>query len=388
MDLELSDEHKMLGETVYRFMLKEVGPYLEQIDLEDRFLPEDIWSKMGQLGILGITVPEPYGGGGADLLAAVLAAEQMARVCSAVALSYIAHSILCTDNIYRHGTEKQRCKYLPPLCRGEKVGALALTEPNAGSDAVNIETTAVKKGNEYILNGNKIFITNGPIADVLIVYAKTDKAAGARGITAFIVEKGFPGFSVSRQLKKLGNFGSPTGELVFEDCRVPEENILGKENQGVAVMMSGLDRERAVVAGAPLGMAEAALELSVKYARERVQFGQPIGRFQLIQGKLADMYTSIEAARLLTYKGAISADGGERGGKGTEMHRLAAAAVLFAGEMATRAALDALQIHGGYGYMAEYTVSRLHRDAKFWEIGAGTSEIRRLVIARELLRGK
>ena len=387
MDFELSEEHKLLSDTVYKFMLKEVAPHVEQIDREDRLLPEDLWIKLGRLGILGITIPESYGGGGFDLLAAVLASEQLARVCSAVALSYIAHSILCTDNIYRHGNEDQRRKYLPGLCSGEKFGALALTEPNAGSDAVNIQTTAEKKGKEYILNGAKMFITNGPMADVVLVYAKTDKSRGSRGISAFLVEKGFPGFSVSRHLEKLGNRGSATGELVFEDCRVPEENLLGQENQGVAVMMSGLDRERAVVAGAPLGLAEAALELSLKYARERVQFGRPIGDFQLIQAKLADMYTQIEAARLLAYRGAIAADGGERGGKGTEMHRIAAAAVLFAGETATRAALEALQIHGGYGYMTEYPVSRLYRDVKLWEIGAGTSEIRRLVIARELLRG-
>lgn len=384
MDFELSAEHRMLSDTVYKFMLKEIAPLAEEIDREDK-LPEGLWQKIGELGIMGITIPEQYGGGGFDLLAAVLATEQMARVCAAVSLSYVAHAILCTDTLYRHANEEQRKKYLPRLCSGENVGALALTEPNAGSDAVGIQTTATKKENAYFLNGTKMFITNGPIADVFVVYTKTDKAKGAKGISAFIVEKTFPGFSVSRQLEKMGNRGSPTGELVFEDCRVPQENLLGEENRGVAVMMSGLDRERAAVAGLPLGIAGNALELSLKYAKERVQFGQPIGNFQLVQAKLADMYTQLEAARLLTYKAAIAADQKERGGKGTQMHKLAAAAVLFAGEVATRAALDALQIHGGYGYMLEYPVNRIYRDVKLYEIGAGTSEIRRVVIARELL---
>ncbi len=374
----------MLSDTVYKFMLKEIAPLAEKIDREDQF-PEGLWQKIGELGIMGITIPEQYGGGGFDLLAAVLATEQMARVCAAVSLSYVAHTILCTDTLYRHANEEQRKKYLPRLCSGEHVGALALTEPNAGSDAAGIQTTATKKGNEYLLNGTKMFITNGPIADVFVVYTKTDKAKGAKGISAFIVEKTLPGFSVSRQLEKMGNRGSPTGELVFEDCRVPQVNLLGEENRGVAVMMSGLDRERAAVAGLPLGIAQSALDLALKYAKERVQFGQPIGNFQLVQAKLADMYTQLEAARLLTYKAAIAADQEERGGKGTQMHKLAAAAVLFAGEVATRAALDALQIHGGYGYMLEYPVNRLYRDVKLYEIGAGTSEIRRLVIARELL---
>lgn len=385
MDFELSDEHELLKNTVFKFMTKEVAPQVENMEREHRLLPDDLWNKMGELGILGITVPEQYGGTGFDLLAALLVAEQLSRVSSAVVLSYIAHTILCTDNIYRCGSEAQRTKYLPDLCSGKKIGGLALTEPNVGSDAVNIQTSAKKIGNEYILNGGKVFITNAPIADVLIVYAKTDKSLGAKGISAFIVEKGFPGFKVTRSLDKLGNNGSPTGELVFEDCRVPEENLLGKENHGIAVMMSGLDRERAVVSGAPLGIAEAAFEMAVQYSRDRKQFGQPIGSFQLIQSKLADMYTQIEATRLLAYKGAMAADCTERGGKGTEMHKLAAAAVLMAGEVATRVVGESLQIHGGYGYMAEYPISRLYRDVKMWEIGAGTSEIRRLVIAREIL---
>lgn len=385
MDFELSDEHRMLSESIYKFMLKEVAPYVEQMDREDRLLPEDLWVRLGQLGALGITIPEQYGGAGFDLLAAQLIGQQIARVCSAVAVSYIAHTVLCTDNIYRHGTEEQRQRYLPGLCKGEKMGALALTEPNAGSDAVSIETRAEKSGDEYIVNGRKMFITNGPVADVILTYAKTDKTKGAYGISALIVEKRFPGFSVSRQLDKLGNRGSPTGELVFEDCRVPAENLLGEENYGVNVLMSGLDRERAVVAGAPIGLAEAALELSISYAKSRMQFGQPISNFQLVQAKIADMYTQIEAAKMLAYRAALLADRAEKGGKGTEVHKVAAAAVLFAGEMAMRSVVDAVQIHGGYGYMTEYPVSRLYRDVKMWEIGAGTSEIRRLVIARELL---
>ena len=384
MDFDLSPEHKMLSDVVYKFMLKEIAPRAEEIDREEK-LPEGIWSKLGELGVLGVTIPEEYGGGGFDLLAAVLVLEQMARICPALALSCGAHAILCTDTLFRHATENQRRKYLPSLCSGQMVGALGLTEPNAGSDAAGISTTAGKNGREYILNGAKMFITNGPIADVLVVYAKTDKEKGAKGISAFIVEKGFPGFSVSRQLEKMGHRGSPTGELVFEDCRVPPENLLGEENRGVAVMMSGLDRERAALSGLALGIARQALDLSLQYARERRQFGQPIGNFQLIQGKLADMYTHLEAARLLAYKAAITADQKERGGKGTTMHKLAAAAILFAGEMATRAALEAVQIHGGYGYMLEFPVNRLYRDVKLYEIGAGTSEIRRLLIARELL---
>jgi isovaleryl-CoA dehydrogenase len=385
MDFELSQEQKILSETVYKFMLKEVAPVAEEIDREDK-LPDGIWHKLGELGLPGITIPEKYGGSGLDLLSAVLAIEQISRICVAVPLSYAAHAILCTDTLYHHANEEQRNKYLPKLCSGEYVGALALTEPNVGSDAVGIETTATKKDGEYFLNGTKMFITNGPIATVFVVYTKTDKAKRAKGITAFIVEKNFPGFSVSRQLEKMGNRGSPTGELIFEDCSVPYENILGKENQGITVMMSGLDRERAAVAAIPLGITQGVLDLSIKYAKERVQFGQPIGNFQLIQGKLADMYTQIEAIRLLTYKAAIMADQPEKGGKGTQMHKVAAAAVLLSAETATRVVLDGMQIHGGYSYMLEYPINRFYRGVKLYEIGAGTSEMRRLVIARELLK--
>jgi len=385
MDFELGPEHRMLQDTVYRFMVKEVAPIADQIDREDRF-PEEAWKKLSEMGLMGITVPEEYGGGGQDLLAAALVMEQMARICPGLALSYGAHTVLCVDTLYHNANEEQRRRYLPGLCSGAVIGALALTEPNAGSDAVGIQTTARREGDYYILNGTKMFITNAPVAEVFVTYTKTDKAAGKRGITAFIVERSFPGFSVTRKLEKLGHRGSPTGEVVLEDCRVPAANLLGKENLGVAVMMSGLDRERASLAAIQVGLAQEAMEMAIKYAKERVQFGQPIASFQLIQAKLADMYTNIEAARLLTYKACVLADRSERGGKGTEIHKLAAAAILFAGEMATRVALDALQIHGGYGYMLEYPINRYVRDAKLLEIGAGTSEIRRLVIARELIR--
>ena len=287
--------------------------------------------------------------------------------------------------VHRNANEDQRRQYLPGLCSGQSIGALALTEPNAGSDAISMQTSARKDGDRYLLNGSKTFITNAPVADLFVVYAKTDRNAGAKGISAFIVEKEFEGFSVARELEKLGNRGSPTGEIVFDDCIVPADNLLGEENRGVAVMMSALDRERVAVAAPALGLARGAMHLALSYARERVQFGQPIGEFQLIQGKLADMYTQIEAAKLLVYKAALLADRSDRGGRGTELHKLAAAAILFAGEMATRVSLEALQIHGGYGYTLEFPINRYLRDAKIYEIGAGTSEIRRLIIGRELL---
>lgn len=385
MDFELTEEQVMLKDMARNFMEKEIGPQTEKIEREEK-LPEGIWLKLGELGLLGITIPEEYGGAGVDLLSCLIVVEEIARVCPALGLSYVAHANLCANNLKNNGNEAQRRKYLPPLCSGEKVGALALTEPNAGSDAVGIQTTAVRQGDYYILNGSKTFITNGPIASTIVTYAKTDKAKGARGISAFIVEKEFPGFAVAREIEKIGNKGSPTGELVFEDCLVPAENLLGKENEGIAVMMGGLDVERVTAAGLPLGIAQGAFELALKYSKERVQFGRPICDFQLIQQKLADMYTSIEAARLLCYKAAVLAEGAERGGKGTEVHKAAAAAILFAAEMSTKVALDAVQIHGGYGYTTEYPVSRFLRDAKLYEIGAGTSEIRRLIIARELIK--
>ena len=379
MDSNLfTDEHRLLRDTVLAFARRELGPIADEIDRTDAF-PPDLFRRLGALGILGVTVPQEYGGAGADLLSGVLVIEQLARASASVALSYGAHANLCVNTLYINGTEEQRRTYLPGLCSGELIGALAITEPDAGSDAMGITTTAVADGDDFVLNGTKTLITNGSIADVFVLYAKTERDRGARGITAFIVEKGFPGFSVSRTFDKLGHRGSPTAELLLDDCRVPRRNVLGELNQGSAVMMRGLDVERAFLAGEPLGIAEEALALSVEYAKQRHQFGQPIGDFQLIQAKLADMYTQIEAARALLYQTAVQAERGDA-------HKEAAAAILFTAEMATRVALDALQIHGGYGYLNDLPLGRFVRDAKLLEIGAGTSEIRRLIIGRELLK--
>ena len=386
MDFELSEAHKMLAESVYDFMLREIDPIAEQIDREDK-LPDWVWKKLGGLGWMGVTVPEKYGGSGMDYLAQCICLEQMSRICPALSLSCHAHSNLCCDNLNRNGNEAQRQKYLPPLCRGEKLGALALTEPNAGSDAVGIQMRAKRDGKYFVLSGTKTFITNGPVAGAMILYAKTDPEKGAKGITAFIVEPGYQGTFTARHLEKMGERGSPTGELIFDDYRVPEENILGGLNQGVSVMMGGLDMERVAGTGWTLGMGERALELSLKYAKERVQFGQPIGQFQLIQEKLVDMYVGIESAKLLMYKAATMAQSADRGGKGSEINKVAAAALLLAGQVATQAVLHAVQIHGGYSYMLDYPVNRLLRDVKLGEIGAGTTEMRKIIIARELLRG-
>lgn len=385
MDFQLTDEQRMIKETVYKWAVNELGPLQEKIDDEDWF-PPDFFKKCAEIGILGITIDEKYGGLGGDVLMQTLAIEEMSRICPALAMSYGAHSNLCANNIYKNANDALKEKYLPPLVAGEKVGALGLTEPNAGSDAMGLRTRAVKKGDKYILNGSKIFITNGTIADTLLVYAKTDPEKGAKGISAFIVEKTFPGFSVSRKLKKCGMRGSPTAELVFEDCEVPAENLVGQENMGVNVVTSGLDIERIVLAGGSVGMAQQALDYSIRYAVDREQFGQPIANFQMIQQKLADMYSRTEAARLLVYRAAEAAQTAPRGGKGTELTRFAASAILFAAETATWVCDQAIQIHGGYGYCLEFPVQKLWRDAKLYEIGAGTSEIRRMIIARELTR--
>jgi len=377
--MEIPEEHRMIVETVRKFTEKEIVPLADKMDREN-YWPGDLFPRLGELGVLGPTVPEQYGGIGSDPLAQVLITEELAKGSAAVAVSHGAHSNLCTHNLHANANERQRERYLPSLCSGEKVGALGLTEPGAGSDAVGIRTTAVHKGDVYVLNGSKMFITNAPIADVMIIYAKTDPGAGSRGITAFIVESGFPGYSVSGKMDKLGHRCSPTGEVILEDCVVPAENVLGKVNKGVAVMMAGLDIERVMVAGLALGIAEAAFDASLRYAREREQFGKPIAHFQLIQAKLADMYTNIEAARLLTYDVAV------RTARESRLRKESAASVLFAAEMGTRVCLEAVQIHGGYGYMLEFPVNRYLRDAKLLEIGAGTSEIRRLLIARELLK--
>jgi isovaleryl-CoA dehydrogenase len=373
----LTDEHRLLRETVLAFARRELAPVADEIDRNDAF-PPDLFRRLGALGILGVTVPTEYGGAGADLLSGVLAIEQLARVSASVALSYGAHANLCVNNLYTNGTEEQRREYLPGLCSGELIGALAITEPNAGSDAMGIETRAVADGDDFVLNGSKTLITNGSIADVFVLYAKTGPA-GERHMTAFIVEKSFPGFSVSRVFDKFGHRGSPTAELLLDDCRVPRKNVLGRAGEGAAVMRRGLDVERAFLAGEALGITEEALALSIDYAKERHQFGQAIGSFQLIQAKLADMYTQLQAARALVYQTAVLAEQGEA-------HKEAAAAILFASEVATRVALDAMQIHGGYGYLNELPLGRLIRDAKLLEIGAGTSEIRRLIIGRELLK--
>jgi isovaleryl-CoA dehydrogenase len=384
MDFDLNEEQRIIQRNVRQFMVKEIEPVAEKIDREDEF-PPGIWKKLGELGVLGVTVSEAYGGSGFDLLSAVLVIEQIARTCPALAVSYGAHANLCADNLSRNANEQQKEKYLPGLCSGDLVGCLALTEPNSGSDAVSIRTTAKRDGDNFVLNGSKMFITNAPVGDVFLTYAKTEPDKRAKGITAFVVEKGFPGVSVSRKLEKMGNRGSPTGEMVFENCRVPAENILGKYNEGIRVMMGGLDVERAYYGGECVGIAEGAFELGLKYAREREQFGEPICNFQMIKAKLADMYTEIEAARGLVYRAAVMADKALRGGKGTEVHKLAAAAILFAAETARRVSNHSVQIHGGYGYMLEFPVNRFYRDAKLYEIGAGTSEIRRLVIANELI---
>lgn len=385
MDFELNKEQKMIQKNVREFMVKEIGPIADQIDLDDKF-PKDLWKMMGDLGLLGLSLPETYGGSEYDILTSALVMEQMGRISPAISLSYGAHVNLCAHNLEKNANEDQKRRYLPGLCSGDLIGCLGLTEPDAGSDAVGIKTTAVKNGNGFVLNGSKMFITNAPIADIALVYAKTDPEKGAKGITAFIVEKEFSGFSVSGKLEKMGHRGSPTGELVFNECFVPEENVLGKINEGIKVMMRGLDVERAVVAAMALGIGEAALELALQYSKQRHQFGEPICNFQLIKAKLADMYTELEAARFMVYRAAVMAGKAKDGGKGTEVHKVAAAAILFTAETVSRAVNQSLQIHGGYGYTLDYPINRFYRDAKLYEIGAGTSEIRRIVIGNELIK--
>ncbi|MBI5569885.1 MAG: acyl-CoA dehydrogenase family protein [Desulfomonile tiedjei] len=384
MNFELSEEQRILSDTVFTWASKELGPLQEKIDEED-WMPPDFFCRLGELGVLGITVDEKYGGLGLDVLTEVLATEQVARICPGPAMSMVAHMELCAGNISRNAGEYLKEKYLPSLVKGEKIGAMGLTEPNAGSDAMALRTRAVRKGDTYILNGSKMFITNGPIADIVLVYAKTEPDLGPKGISAFIVEKDFPGFSVSRKIKKVGMRGSPTAELSFDDCQVPAENVVGDINRGVAVMTRGLDIERIVVAGLSLGIARQTLEYSIKYSRERHQFGHPICEFQMIQAKLAEMYARYEASRNIVYRAADRAEQCERGGKGTELTRLAATAILYAAEAATHNGSDGVQVHGGYGYCLEFPVQKLWRDAKLLEIGAGTTEIRKMIIARELL---
>ncbi len=377
LDFGLGETVDMLRSEVQSFAAAEIAPRAAAIDHDNEF-PSDLWRKFGDLGLLGITVPEEFGGAGMGYLEHVVAMEEISRASAAVGLSYGAHSNLCVNQIRRTGNAAQRQKYLPRLISGEHVGALAMSEPGSGSDVISMRTRAGKKSDRYILNGSKMWITNGPDADVLVVYAKTDPDAGPRGITAFLVEKRFPGFSTAQKLDKLGMRGSNTCELVFQDCEVPEENVLGSVGAGVGVLMSGLDYERLVLSGGPLGIMQAAMDVVLPYVHERRQFGQPIGEFQLMQGKLADMYTVMNAARAYVYTVARASDRGETTRKD------AAGAILYAAEKATWMALEAIQCLGGNGYINDYPTGRLLRDAKLYEIGAGTSEIRRMLIGREL----
>ncbi len=374
---DLTPELIALRDSVRQFASQEIAPFAQDFDKENHF-PLELWRKMGDLGVLGMTVAEEYGGVNMGYLAHVIVAEEISRASAAVGLSYGAHSNLCVNQIHLNGTAAQKQKYLPKLVSGEHIGALAMSEPGAGSDVVSMKLRADLDGDHYVLNGNKMWITNGPDADTLVVYAKTDVAAHSKGITAFIIEKGFAGFSTAQKLDKLGLRGSNTCELIFDNCRVPVENVLGKVNGGVKVLMSGLDYERIVIGAGPLGIMAAALDLVVPYVHERKQFGQAIGEFQLMQGKLADMYVGYNACVAYLYAVAKAADRGE------PVRKDAAGAILYVAEKATWMAGQAIQVLGGNGYINDYPAGRLWRDAKLFEIGAGTSEIRRMLIGREL----
>ncbi|MEO1891239.1 MAG: isovaleryl-CoA dehydrogenase [Alcanivorax sp.] len=377
LDFQFDDTLTALQDSARAFARKEIAPIAARVD-QDNLFPNELWKKLGDLGVLGVTVGEEYGGAGLGYLAHTLVMEEISRASASIGLSYGAHSNLCVNQIYLNGNDAQRQKYLPKLVSGEHIGALAMSEPGAGSDVVSMGLRAEKKGDRYLLNGNKMWITNGPDAHTYVIYAKTEPDAGPRGITAFIVERDFPGFSRAQKLDKLGMRGSNTCELVFENCEVPEENILGALNQGVRVLMSGLDYERTVLSGGATGIMQACLDVVLPYVHERKQFGQAIGEFQLMQGKLADMYVTLNASRAYLYQVARNCDAGHSSRKD------AAGAILYCAENATQMALDAIQCLGGNGYINEYPTGRLLRDAKLYEIGAGTSEIRRMLIGREL----
>ena len=377
MNFALGEEIEAIREMVHRFAQEKIAPRAAEIDETNEFAV-DLWPELGALGLLGITADDDYGGSGLGYLAHVVAMEEISRASASIGLSYGAHSNLCVNQINRHGSPEQKTKYLPKLCSGEHVGALAMSESGAGSDVVSMKLHAEKRNDRYLLNGNKMWITNGSDAHTLVVYAKTDPEAGARGMTAFLIEQDMPGFSTAQKLDKLGMRGSTTCELVFEDCEVPYENVLGQEGSGIEVLMSGLDYERVVLAGGPLGIMAAAMDAVVPYVHEREQFGKPIGEFQLMQGKLADMYTTMNACRSYVYAVAAACDRGETARKD------AAGCILYAAEKATQLALEAIQCLGGNGYINDYPTGRLLRDAKLYEIGAGTSEIRRMLIGREI----
>jgi len=379
LNFGLGEDIDMLRDMVYKFCQAELAPRAAQID-EDNLFPADMWKKFGELGLLGMTVEEEFGGSNMGYLAHAVTMEEISRASASVGLSYGAHSNLCVNQIRKNGTRAQKLKYLPKLCSGEHVGALAMSEPNSGSDVVSLQLRAEKRGDHFVLNGNKMWITNGPDADTYVIYARTEPGISSGGITAFIVERGFAGFSQAQKLDKLGMRGSNTCELVFEDCEVPEENILGELNGGVRVLMSGLDYERTILSGGPVGIMQACLDVVVPYIHERKQFGKAIGEFQLMQGKIADMYADLNASRSYLYAVARACDRGE------DSRKDAAAVILFTAERATQMALQAIQTLGGNGYINEYATGRLLRDAKLYEIGAGTSEVRRMLIGRELFK--
>ncbi len=377
---DLDEDMAALREAVRRFATDRIAPRAAEIDRSDTF-PRDLWPELGAQGLLGITVPEVYGGAALGYLAHVIAMEEISRASGAVGLSYVAHSNLCVNQLRLNGSEDQLRRFLPKLVSGEHVGSLAMSEPEAGSDVVGMRLRAERVGNEYVLNGRKMWITNGPDADLVVLYAKTLPEAGSRGITTFVVERGTPGFSVAQKLDKLGMRGSSTGELVFENCRIPAANLLGQQNGGVAVLMNGLDYERVVIAGGPLGLMSAALDVVLPYVRERHQFGRPIGSFELMQGKVADMYTALHSSRAYVYAVARACDAGRK------TRRAAASCLLNASDRAVEVALQAIQALGGNGYTNDYPAGRLLRDAKLYDIGAGTQEIRRMLIGRELVEG-